>query len=349
MIIKAIYYRISRLIYGIVSLTLWLVIAYHSAYLLYFANRPFNIQKPYIFHVKPHATIYHLTADCLEKGILSHPRLFVVLAYFTKAAKTLQTGDYQLTVGTTPIQFLHKIKTGQVHLNRFTIVEGWTYQQLVTALQQDTRCQDNLDATFLNTLCAELPYKVSSLEGLFFPDSYDFPAYISNTAILQKAFQRMQQQLKNAWANRAPHLPWKHPYEALIAASLIEKETARKDERGKIAGVIIRRMQNKMPLQIDASVIYGLGKRYCGRLRTSDLKTDTPYNTYTRRGLPPTPIALPSLESIQAVLHPDLEKPYFYFVVTHDGSHTFSRTLKEHQAAIVRSRTHKSARKITQC
>jgi UPF0755 protein len=209
---------------------------------------------------------------------------------------------------------------------------------LVAALQKDQRFKDTLDSAFLESLRQQLMYPTSSLEGLFFAESYDFPRDSANTEILKNAFQLMQQCLLNAWETRVANLPWKHPYEALIAASLVEKETALSDERAKIAGVIIRRLQKGMPLQIDASNIYGLGKRYRGPLTTRDLRIDTPYNTYTRRGLPPTPIAIPSLDAIQAILHPDLKKPYLYFVVTGDGRHAFSECLMEHQGAVSRYR-----------
>jgi len=233
------------------------------------------------------------------------------------------------------------MQEGKVILHRFTIVEGWTLAQLLDALSKDTRFQHTLNTHSPNALWHSLASAPSPLEGLFFAASYDYPRGTPNTQILKQAFDLMAQKLATAWATRTPHLPWKTAYEALIAASLVEKETALPHERPQVAGVIARRLAKQMPLQIDASVIYGRNTRANRALTLKALQTDTPYNTYTRRGLPPTPIAIPSLSAINAVLHPDTTQT-LYFVAKGDGSHVFSTQLDAHCVAVKHYRRHQN-------
>jgi UPF0755 protein len=195
------------------------------------------------------------------------------------------------------------------------------------SVRQDS--QGMSDADILKQIGAE----ESSPEGLFFPNTYMFASGMSDLSILKRAYRTMQVNLNEAWARRSPNLPYSSPYEALIMASIVEKETAKAEERPRIAGVFIKRLQVGMKLQTDPTVVYGLGANYEGRLRKKDLTTDTPYNTYTRLGLPPTPIAMPGMAAIDAALKPD-KTDALYFVAKGDGSHQFSKSLEEHNRAV---------------
>lgn len=323
--------------------SIWLILVFlfiipTSFRIIRFLYTPLITEKVVYYQLKSKSNIYHLTADFLENGLLQNPRLFLLLGYFKEAVDTLKTGEYELSVGTTPIQCLEKMKAGKVLLHRFTIVEGWTLQQVIDCLEQDTRFKHNIDDNFLESLQSSGYYpNITSLEGLFFSESYDYPRGTSTSHILKNAFELMHKKLAAAWKERDPGLPWKSYYEALIAASLVEKETAIPEERAKIAAVIIKRLRCNMPLQIDASIVYGLGKDYTGSLKKSDLKRDTPYNTYKHYGLPATPIAMPSFASIQAVLHP-AKTTALYFVTSGDNGHVFSDSLKEHNRAVAKHR-----------
>jgi UPF0755 protein len=217
-----------------------------------------------------------------------------------------------------------------------TFIEGWTFRQMRNELNRHDGVRhigmSLSDAEILRRIGAE----ESHPEGLFFPDTYYFSSNMSDLDILSRAYQAMRQKLKHAWESRASGLPYASPYEALIVASIVEKETGKVDERGQIASVFLNRMRIGMRLQTDPTVIYGMGNQFDGNLRKQDLQNDTPYNTYTRSGLPPTPIAMPGMESIEAALHPATNNGYMYFVGKGDGSHVFSRTLAEHNRAVSR-------------
>jgi UPF0755 protein len=325
---------------------IWIFLAFilifpSSLRMVRFLYTPLITEQAFFYSLKPKSNIYHLTADLLEQGVLQNPRLFLLLGYCKGAVDTLKAGEYHLSIGTTPIECLDKMKEGRVLLHRLTIVEGWTVQHLLEHLQEDKRFKNDITEDFLKSLKDSRSYsQTNSLEGLFFPESYDYPRATLASHILKHAFDLMHQQLSSEWDKRQSNLPWKSPYEALIAASLVEKETSIPKERAKIAAIIIKRIQKNMPLQIDASVIYGLGKDYTGQLKKSDLKRDMPYNSYTRLGLPPTPIAIPSLASIHAVLHP-IKTTALYFVTSGEDGHVFSDTLTEHNRAIASYRLKK--------
>ncbi len=317
---------IALLIYAL------LFLPFYSLKIARFIFTPFSIDRPFIYYLRPHSNIYHLTADLVEKNAIKNPRLFLLLAYYKRAVDTLKTGEYYFDAHTTPIDCLEKVKAGTVLLHRFTIVEGWTAEQLLNTMAYHKQLTLIPKTEILAVLKAIWP-DVTQLEGLFFAASYNYAHGTTAIQILKKASLLMKEKLLEAWKQRDENLPWKNYYEALIAASLVEKETAEPKERAKIAGVIIRRLKKNMPLQINASVIYGMKENYQGFLYTTDLKVDTPYNTYTRRGLPPSPIGIPSLASIIAVLHPD-QGNTLYFVTKGDGSHQFSDTLEEHHKAV---------------
>jgi UPF0755 protein len=247
----------------------------------------------------------------------------------------VQAGTYEIPAGASPAQIIALFEEGKVVLEQLTVVEGATFGDFLDALAQHPRVVHTLQGKTPAQVMAALGHDGVNPEGEFFPDTYRFAANTPDTVILELAYQQMQRVLADAWAQHAPDLPFDTPYQALILASIVEKEAALKSERALIAGVFVNRLRKGMRLQSDPTVVYGLGARYDGTIHTRDLVTDTAYNTYTRLGLPPTPIALPGRESIMAAVHPG-ETPALYFVATGmgDGAHHFSRTLEEHNAAV---------------
>ena len=248
----------------------------------------------------------------------------------------LKAGEYRLEPGMTPRDVVGRLASGDVIQYRFTVVEGWTFRQLRQALENEPDLVHEIpplaagDWDFRSAFPA-----LDHPEGWFLPETYLFTRGDSDLDLLQRAHDAMQEALATAWAGRDTGLPLETPYELLILASIIEKETALPAERGQIAGVFVRRLHQGMRLQTDPTVIYGLGDAFDGDLRRRDLRADTPYNTYTRHGLPPTPIALPGRAALEAAAHPE-PGDTLYFVADGSGGHTFSRTLEEHQAAVDR-------------
>jgi len=270
-------------------------------------------------------------------GILRYPTVLVAYARLLGHANSIKAGEYEIAAGTTPRGLLRQLVEGRVKLHSLTIVEGWTTRDLVRALRKSSYIRLTLVDVDDDALAraAELPG--ARPEGWFFPDTYRFPKGTTDLALLRMAHERMQVILDQAWAGRAAGLPLRSPYEALILASIVEKETALDRERPQVAGVLIRRLKAGMKLQTDPTVIYGLGEDFTGDLTRRQLGRDTPYNTYTRAGLPPTPISLPGEASILAAVHPDTsDSLYFVASPKRDGSHVFSATLREHNAAVRR-------------
>ncbi len=316
------------------------VILILSFFLTYFAVQyhrflitPLSKTQTIHYILEPGSSVHRLVDDLQAQGFIKHPRYFLFLVYLKGATNKLKTGEYLFDPGTTPYQLLEQMLAGDVILHRFTIVEGWTFQQLISALKLLPYVKHRLNQNSADQIWDNLGLPPQNPEGLFFPATYYFSLGAKDTDLLKWSYQLLEKKLNQAWSTRQTGLPYKTSYEALIAASLVEKETAISKERPMIAGVIARRLQKGIPLQIDASIIYGLGVHYTGKLTLDDLRKDTPYNTYTRRGLPPTPIAIPSLTSIDAVLHPD-HSQNLYFVAKGDGSHQFSDNLAEHNRAV---------------
>ncbi len=245
----------------------------------------------------------------------------------------VQAGEYRFEAGLTPAQLLQKLQSGDVIHYRFTIVEGWTVAQMLAAVQADALLgPDVISVEDLADRAKQLT-GAENPEGWFLPETYQFVRGYSAADLLQRAHLDMQSALEAAWEQRVDGHPAKTPYELLTLASIIERETAVESERGEISGVFVRRLQKGMRLQTDPTVIYGLGAAFDGDIRKKDLQTDTPYNTYTRFGLPPTPIALPGIASLQAAAQPQ-PGTSLYFVANGQGGHTFSDTLEEHQKAV---------------
>ena len=259
-------------------------------------------------------------------------------------AGDIHIGEYDLNKHNSPWALLQAMVNGDVTQYSFTIIEGWNIYQVLEALARNNKVTHSKPPLTTKKLAEILGLENQTAEGWLLPDTYLFPAAVSDVSILKRAHNAMKRTLENAWANKAGGVPYKSAYEALIMASIIEKETAVPAEREAIAGVFVRRLQKGMLLQTDPTVIYGIGRGFDGNIRRKDLRTDTPYNTYTRAGLPPTPIAMPGKASIEAALNP-AEGESLYFVSRGDGTHVFSKTLKEHNAAVDRFQRNKAPKK----
>lgn len=277
-------------------------------------------------------------AERLTEDAGLHPATALALrvhARVTGRAQRLQSGEYRLKPGDTPLAVVDRIVRGDVVQYRLTLVEGWTFHQVRNALERHPAVEQTLLGLSDKELMTALNRGDEHPEGRFYPSTYQFPRGTTDTDILRRAYRRMEQRLDVVWAERAEDLPLDEPYEALILASIIERETGVASERRRVAGVFARRLERGMRLQTDPTVIYGLGEDFEGRLRRRHLERDTPYNTYTRHGLPPTPIAMPGSASLEAAVNP---KPgtALYFVSRGDGTHHFSDTLEEHNRAVRR-------------
>lgn len=290
-----------------------------------------------IFEIPRGASVRSVAADLSQRGILAQPEIWEYWARLTGRATTLKAGEYALNPGLTPQDLLAVISSGQVILHSVTFIEGSTFADIRALLGEN----EAIDAKYAGVSDDELMRALDAPgvhpEGQFFPDTYRFPRATTDLELLRMAYRRMQDELKAAWDARAPDLPLASQYEALILASIVEKESALASERPQIAGVFVERVRRGMRLQTDPTVIYGIGPGYDGNIRRVDLTTDTPYNTYTRAGLPPTPIALPGIESLRAAVNPQMSGAIFFVATGQgDGSHFFSATLAEHQAAVKR-------------
>jgi len=310
-----------------------------------FLYAPLNIaDAPLVLEVKRGSSIRSVVAELAQRGVTRMDWRWRVLNKLQ--AVTIQAGEYALAAGMTPIDLLALLAAGKVITYRFTIVEGWNVRQLLAALGKDLNLRHSLSGVADLTSRKGLPAGHS--EGWFLPETYVFVKGDSDLKILQRAYRDMQQALLQTWAGRAEGLPYETAYELLIMASIVEKETSRDDERAAIAGVFVRRLQKRWRLETDPSVIYGLGESYDGNIRRRDLDADTPYNTYTRYGLPPTPIALPGLAALQAAAHPAPGDAMF-FVADGLGGHTFSATLEGHNKAVRQLlKRHKTERETKQ-
>jgi UPF0755 protein len=268
-----------------------------------------------------------------EKLTDASPLLWRALAFRLGVADKLYAGEYALAPGMTPTVLLENMAAGRVLHHRVTLVDGWTFAQVREALQKAPKLGHALATLTDAEAMTKLGAAGRSPQGEFMPDTYDYVLGMSDLEILARAHEAMQAYLVKEWAGRDPAIPLQTPYQALILASLVEKETAASAERSEIAGVFERRLGIGMKLDTDPSVIFGMGAAYTGKLHKLDLETDTPYNTYLRAGLPPTPIALPGRAAIHAVMHPAAGDA-LYFVAKGDGTHQFSATLAEHDAAV---------------
>ena len=270
-------------------------------------------------------------------GVIEHPRLFRWSIVLQGQASRIQSGEYGFPAGASPAEVTQRLLRGDVVQHWVSLIEGHTLAQSVARLHEAPALMATLviDATLGATVAQSLGLEQTNPEGLFFPDTYSFRRGDTDLDILRRAHQRLRGVLDAEWTGRSTSLPFETPFEALVLASVVEKETGRDADRAQIAQVFIERLRKGMRLQTDPTVIYGIGASFDGNLTRAHLNADTPYNTYTRRGLPPTPIALVGRASINAALHP-ATTDYLYFVARGDGSSEFSRTLAEHQRAVRR-------------
>ncbi|MCJ7555697.1 MAG: endolytic transglycosylase MltG [Gammaproteobacteria bacterium] len=287
--------------------------------------------------IAPGSNVRGIAASLSREGVLSHPRLFEISARLGNQATRIQAGEYLLPPHISQRQLLTLLVDGRVLLHAITLVEGWTYHEMIRRLASDEALEDDVSGLDDANVMANLGLAGSHPEGRFFPDTYHVARGTHISALLKLAMQRMDRELDQAWSTRAQALPLEDAYSALILASIVERETALASERPAIAGVFTRRLSKRMRLQTDPTVIYGLGPKFDGNLRRADLERDGPYNTYTRLGLPPTPICLPGRQALQAATQPAAGTA-LYFVATGEdnGGHYFSSTLEEHNQAVAR-------------
>jgi len=307
-----------------------------------FADAPLSIERPDTTIDIARGASYRTIVDQLRDAGVTHASSWYwrALGRELGVEGRLHAGEYALTPGLTPRELLRRMAAGEVLQHHFTIVDGWTFRQLRVALAADAGLAQTLPTASDEDISRRLEIPDGKPEGWFLPETYAWVKGESDFDVLSRAHASMQKALDRLWNARAPDVLLESPYQALILASIVEKETARPDERPLIAGVFMRRLKFGMRLQTDPTVIYGMGENYRGNIRRDDLEADTPFNTYTRDGLPPTPIALPGTPALEATLHPTAGDA-LYFVARGDGSHEFSATLEEHNRAVQKYQLHR--------
>lgn len=319
----------------------WLLICLIAAvlmvgWLVYYAIAPLKLQpSSQEVVIAPNSGLRSIANQLVAQGVLREPWRFVLIAKLLNKEQYLQAGSYTLNKNISPYQLLLSLNYGKATQGSVTFIEGRTFAQMREKLANNDAVKQTITSLTDREIMQLLGSTYNAPEGLFFPDTFYFNRHTTDIALLKISYDAMQAKLDKAWQNREENLPYKNSYEALIMASIVEKETGKASERPMIAGVFINRMRFGMRLQTDPTVIYGMGLQFNGNIRKKDLLTDTPYNTYTRSGLPPTPIAMPGIAAIEAALHPAKTKA-LYFVGKGDGSHAFSNDLNEHNRAVVR-------------
>jgi UPF0755 protein len=303
-------------------------------WLFYFAFTPLNIPDTVRqLQVGPGASYRSIARQLANAGVLHERISFMALGRLQRRAASIKAGIYQLPESISPIALIQKLARGDVLMAEITFIEGWTFSELRAALDASPALRHETAGLTNAEILQRLKAPEAHPEGLFFPDTYRFNSGASDVQVLTRAYQSLHTRLQAAWDQRHPGLPYANPYEALIMASIIEKETGRPEDRRMIAAVFVNRLKRGMRLQTDPTVIYGLGIAFDGNLRKRDLLQDAPYNTYTRTGLPPTPIALPSQASLDAAVGP-ASSAALYFVSRGDGTSHFSESLEEHNRAV---------------
>ena len=326
---------LRRTLFALLVLAL-LVVAGSVLYVRHWLALPLAIgAEPVVVEVLPGQSLTAVARDLASRGLLTHPRLLALYGRFTGADSRLHAGEFALQPGTTPQGLLRAFVSGTVVQHSVTVVEGWTFRDLRKALAAAPTLEHTTRGLQDDAVMRLLGEVGMNPEGLFFPDTYLFGKGTRDIDLLRQSRDRMRKELAAAWASRQENLPLKDEYEVLILASIIERETGHPEERARIAGVFVERLRRGMRLQTDPTIIYGLGASFDGNLRRADLERDGPYNTYTRDGLPPTPIALPGAASLRAAVQPEVRGELF-FVATGEGEgrHAFSKTLAEHEAAV---------------
>jgi UPF0755 protein len=326
--------RLLRTLSGLVLLSLLAAAAAEIWLNLRSLDEPLRVAAPLTFKVPAGSRLARVAETLAERGVLARPRTLVLYARWKGIASAIKAGEYELEPGATPRDLLDKLVTGQVLLHSLTIVDGWRVQDLLSAMRRNPDVLATLSATSVDVM-GKLGVPGANAEGQFLPETYRFASGTTDVEILRQAHAGLARILSAAWTNRDPSIPLHNMDELLIMASIVEKESGLPEELPKIAGLYLHRLKIGMRLQADPTVIYGLGDSYDGDVHTVDLRTDGPYNTYTRTGLPPTAIALPGAAAIEATAHPE-NTDALYFVASGrgDGSHVFSATLEQHNAAV---------------
>jgi len=329
-------YKLIIKIFAALFLVICIASGWFALQLSSFKNSPINLNQEHLFVITPGSSLNKIAYAMQAEGLIDQPRYLTLLGRWYGHAVKLKVGEFLLTPGMTPVQVLDKIVAGDVLEYSLTVVEGWSFKQMLQAIHNNEKLKHELKGLDSEQIMQKLGKPGEHPEGRFLPETYRFTAGMSDVEFLKRAYEAMQQRLQQEWQQREEGLPYQSAYEALIMASIIEKETAVPSERAEIAGVFVRRLQKNMRLQTDPTVIYGIGESYDGNIRRRDLRHDTPYNTYTRHGLTPTPIALPGADAIHAALHP-AKGDSLYFVAMGEGSngrHYFSASLEEHINAV---------------
>jgi UPF0755 protein len=309
----------------------WAWMSYQS-----FADSPLQLsESAHYFNVEQGMSVGRIAASLQKQGYIDSSRMFRWMVKISGEAQRIQAGEYLLSEGMTPAQLLENMVQGKVRQFSITLIEGRSFREMMQVINADPNLKHHLKGLSDSEIMARIGHSDEHPEGRFLPETYLFPRGLSDVEFLKRAYAALNEVLQKEWQARDVGLPLKTPYEALILASIVEKETGLESERPQIAGVFIRRLEKRMRLQTDPTVIYGLGQDFDGNLRRRDLKQDSPYNSYTRRGLPPTPIAMPGADAIRAVMHPD-DGNSLYFVAKGDGSHYFSTTVEEHNRAVTK-------------
>ena len=302
----------------------------------WWAKQPITTSgDPIDFTVAPGSSVVAAAQQIAKAGVPVNPYLLSFLARITQQASKIKAGTYELKPGTTPRRLVTQLVRGEFAQEALTIIEGWTFRQMRAAVNASKGLKHETLTLSDKELMAKIDPEFKEPEGLFFPDTYLFAKNSSDLQVFKQAHTMMMMHLATAWEKRDPSLPYASPYQGLVMASIVEKETGQKSERGMIAGVFVNRLKTGMMLQTDPTVIYGMGDKYDGKIRKRDLETDTTYNTYTRFGLPPTPIALPGLQSLTAAFGP-AKTDALYFVSRGDGTSHFSGNLNDHNKAVNR-------------
>ena len=297
---------------------------------------PIGLERATVdFTITPGSSLRAATREIAAAGVELDPWALVLLARLLGVEASIKAGSYEIARGVTQLQLLRKLTRGDFTQAELAFIEGWTFRQMRERLDAHPDLRHETTGIPEAEIMRLLGAPEVAAEGLFFPDTYLFAKRSSDVDLLARAYRAMQRHLAREWSARAAALPYRDPYQALIMASIVEKETGREQDRSLVAAVFVNRLRQGMLLQTDPTVIYGLGENFDGNLRKSDLLADTPYNTYTRAGLPPTPIAMPGLASLRATLHPELSEA-LYFVARGDGTSHFSHTLPEHRQAVTR-------------
>lgn len=299
-------------------------------------NIPLKIAGPEYFSIEPGMSLLAVAGEVAARGWFDYPFYLQLEGKIRGVDGLIKAGQYQVGPGATASSLLEMIVAGRVSQHALTIVEGWTFPQIMAAVHESRYIRRQLSSTRPERVMSEIGYPGYHAEGRFFPDTYYFPAETTDVDFLRRAFRQMEAVLSEEWDKRMKGVPYRLPYEALIMASLIEKETAVPDERRRIAGVFLRRLEQNMKLQTDPTVIYALGENYDGDIRRRDLGFDSPYNTYRYKGLPPTPIAAPGRASIRAALQPEPGTALYFVATGENGRHYFSDTLAEHNRAVAK-------------